>query len=83
MVSYAHQRCDVSKRKLTELEKQFMKEGDKGCFGVAIDDDGFPFAMGARHTQNLFSMEVEEIDDPYNKGSIYRLPLQTSGHSDA
>ena len=61
-------------REFTELEKRFIAEGDAGFFGVVIDDEGRPFAMGATHAQNLFSMEVEEIDDPYNKGSIYRLP---------
>ena len=66
-------------RKLTKLEEQFVKEGEAGLFGVAIDDDGYPFAMGAPHTANLFSMEVEEIDDPYNKGSVYRLPDNQEG----
>jgi len=64
---------NANDRPLTELEKLFIKEAEKGCFGAAIDDNGAPFALGAPGTGNLFSMDVIENDDPYNKGSIYTL----------
>jgi hypothetical protein len=60
-------------RPLTDDEKQFALEAAAGYFGLLYDADGSPYAMGARGTGNLFTGDIEEIDDPYNRGSIYRL----------
>lgn len=63
-------------RPLTELEQQFVKEAEAGHFAVLRhEDDGHPYAMGARKTGNMFDMAVIEIDDPHNGGSIYELDL--------
>lgn len=61
-------------RALTELEQQFVSEAEDGGFAVLRnEDDGHPYAMGAPKTGNLFSMDVIEIPDPLNGGSIYEL----------
>ncbi|MHB1826647.1 MAG: hypothetical protein ACYCV6_03000 [Steroidobacteraceae bacterium] len=61
-------------RPLTELEQQFIKEAEDGCFAMLRDEtDGLPYAMGASNTSNLFSLAVVEIPDPLNGGSIYEL----------
>jgi hypothetical protein len=59
-------------RKLSAIEEQFKKEAIAGHFGFAIDDNGFPFALGAVKTDNLFSMEVKSSQDAY--GACYTLP---------
>lgn len=60
-------------RELTDEEKEFVADAEAGHFGVLYGDDGAPYAMGARGTSNLFSADVEEIDDAPSRGSIYRL----------
>ena len=62
------------KRTLTEIEKKFIAEAEAGHFGVAIGDDGFPFAMGADRAGNLFSFEVKETPDYHPHESVYTLP---------
>lgn len=59
------------KRELTELEKQFVAEAEAGCFLVGYDDDGSPYALGAKATDNLFSVDV--IETPDRDGAIYTL----------
>jgi hypothetical protein len=59
-------------RKLSPIEEQFKKEAIAGNFGFALDDEGFPFALGAVKTDNLFSMEVKSSWDAY--GALYTLP---------
>lgn len=67
----------TTKRELTELEKQFIKEAEAGYFLVDYDEDGSPLAMGAPATDNLFSMDVEEKADGKD-GSIY-FPSRDDG----
>jgi hypothetical protein len=67
-------KIDVA-RELTPDEKKFVQEAHAGNFGVLLPPEyDPPIAMGACGCGNLFSMQVVEIDDPYNGGSIYRLP---------
>lgn len=61
-------------RKLTDIEELFMQEAAAGGFLPAIDDEGFPYALGATHTGSLFSMEIKETFDRYSNGAIYSLP---------
>lgn len=61
------------KRELTELEEQFISEAEKEFFEVGYDEGGFPYAMGAEKTGNLFSMEVIETPDHRSEGSFYTL----------
>jgi fido (protein-threonine AMPylation protein) len=61
-------------RELTAEEKQFVEQARAGYFGVQYAADGHPFAMGAVRAANLFDMEVDEIEDRGNGGSIYCLP---------
>jgi hypothetical protein len=68
-----HEYHDAPIRELTADEAQFVSEAKAGHFGVLYAADGHPFAMGAPKTSNLFDGDVEEIDDPYSHGSIYRL----------
>lgn len=50
---------DPGQRALTELEQQFVVEAEAGFFAVLrSEQDGHPYAMGARKTSNLFSMAV-------------------------
>lgn len=63
----------MSARPLTVLEKQFVKEAQEGHFGLYFRDDGSPAAMGATGTGNLFEVDVVEVDDHFNRGSIYSL----------
>lgn len=62
-------------RELTADEQQFVKEAIAGYFGLVYAADGHPFAMGGARTGNLFSADVEEIEDRGNGrgSSIYRL----------
>jgi len=58
-------------RRLTQIEQQFVKEAEEGCFTVGYEDDGTPYATGAPATANLFSMEVDE--HPTEDGALYTL----------
>lgn len=61
------------KRKLTQLEEQFVKEAEEGSFTVHYTEKGTPYAMGAVKTGNLFSMEVQESLEPDRESSVYFL----------
>lgn len=61
------------KRGLLPLERKFLDEARAGNFLAALGDDGRPYAMGADHAGNLFSMDVVETPDTYPHESIYRL----------
>jgi hypothetical protein len=52
-----------TKRQLTEIEQQFVKDAKAGYFGLGYDNNGAPFALGAEDTGNLFSMEVDSAPD--------------------
>lgn len=49
------------KRKLTDLEQQFVKEAEANYFTVEYEDDGSPCAYGAPDTHNLFSLDVLDV----------------------
>ena len=60
-------------KKLTSIEKKFVREAQAGGFTVGFCDNGEPYAMGAEKTGTLFSMEVEEAPEPNDQGSCYIL----------
>ena len=62
----------MTTRQLAKLEQEFVNEAEAHFFTVDYTEQGTPFAIGASHTSNLFSMEVKEI--PTTDGdSIYIL----------
>lgn len=65
----------ITKRPLTDTEKQFVKDAEAGYFDLGYDDNGAPFALGEEATGNLFSMEVESAPD--GERWIYFLPENT------
>lgn len=62
----------IKVRALTDLEKQFIEEAEKGGFLPGLMEDGSPFAYGAENTGDLFSMETESAPD--QDDWIYFLP---------
>jgi hypothetical protein len=57
--------------KLDSEQKKFLQEADEGNFGY-VAENGQVCAMGAEKTGNLFSMAVDESEDPEG-GSMYTL----------
>ena len=58
-------------RKLTKLENQFVVEAEAGNFLVGYNNNGAPYALGDKNTENLFSMPVIQEHDLHSGGSCY------------
>jgi len=61
----------MAKRKLTQDEKQFIKEAEAGCFTVGYEEDGSPCAYGAPDTDNLFTLDVQQERVGRNESLYY------------
>lgn len=66
-------------RELTELEKRFVKEAEAGYFVVDYEDNGKPCAYGARDTDNLFSMDVEQEHVNKDESLYYLRDAESDG----
>lgn len=58
-------------RKLSEIEKIFVKEAKDGLFEVSFKMDGTPVAHGAPGNSDMFSMNVSEVLD--GEGVQYQI----------
>lgn len=53
---------------------QFLREAEAGGFMSAVTpENGVPYALGAWHTGNLFTLPVIEEHDVVSGGSVYYL----------
>lgn len=62
------------KRPLRDIERIFVKEANEGGFTILYEDDGTPYALGATHTSNCFSMDVVEKPDGDDSATYHLEP---------